>query len=145
VTYDLERFDEAQRGVYDGALGELRRGRKTGHWIWFIFPQLVGLGRSELSRYYAIASLGEAQAYAAHPVLGTRLRECAAALLVSGRRSATDILGPVDAVKVRSSMTLFMRAVPAEPVFSEVLERYYDGQLDPATEAMLGEPNPDRG
>jgi len=142
VTYDLERFEEAQRGVYDVALGELRRGRKTGHWIWFVFPQLVGLGRSELSRYYGIASLGEARAYAAHPVLGARIRECAAALLASHDRSATDILGPVDAVRVRSSMTLFGRAAPDEPVFTEVLARYYDGQLDPATEAMLRQLDP---
>jgi uncharacterized protein (DUF1810 family) len=140
MTIDLDRFLAAQQGAYDGALAELRRGRKTGHWIWFVFPQLVGLGRSEMSHRYGIVSLAEAQGYAAHPVLGARLRECAAALLAARSTNAEDILGSIDAVKVRSSMTLFRRADPDEPVFGRVLDRFYDGQADPATEAMLSEP-----
>jgi uncharacterized protein (DUF1810 family) len=138
VSGDLDRFAIAQLGIYDGALDELRRGRKTGHWMWFIFPQIAGLGRSEMSRRYGIGSLGEAQAYLAHPVLGPRLRECAAALLSVSGRSAEEILGQIDAVKLRSSMTLFHRAAPDEAVFREVLERYYSGVPDPATDAILG-------
>ena len=140
MPFDLERFVAAQEGVYDGALRELRAGRKTGHWIWFVFPQVVGLGRSEMSHRYGIVSLAEAQAYAAHPVLGARLRECAEALLTARSTNAEDILGSIDAVTVRSSMTLFRRAAPDEPVFGRILDRFYDGRADPATEAMLGEP-----
>jgi uncharacterized protein (DUF1810 family) len=138
VSGDLDRFASAQLGIYDGAVGELLRARKTGHWMWFIFPQIAGLGRSEMSRRYGIGSLGEAQAYLAHPVLGPRLRECAAALLSVSGRSAEEILGQIDAVKLRSSMTLFHRAAPDEAVFREVLERYYSGVPDPATDAILG-------
>ena len=134
---DLERFVSAQRIGYDGVVAELRAGRKTGHWIWFIFPQVAGLGRSEMSRSYAIASLDEARAYLAHPVLGARLRECAALLLATSGRSAVEILGPVDAMKVRSSMTLFHLAAPGEPVFVEVLRRFYDGVPDAATDALI--------
>jgi uncharacterized protein (DUF1810 family) len=134
----LDRFLAGQRDSYDGALAELRAGRKTGHWIWFVFPQLAGLGRSELSRYYAITSLDQAQAYLAHPVLGARLRESAAALLATTGRSAADILGSIDAMKVRSSMTLFHRAAPDDPVFAEVLARFYGGVPDPSTDALLG-------
>jgi uncharacterized protein (DUF1810 family) len=136
---DLDRFLAAQQATYAGALAELRRERKTGHWIWFVFPQLDGLGRSEMSHRYGIVSLAEAQAYAAHPVLGARLRECAAALLAARATSADHILGSIDAMKVRSSMTLFRRAAPDEPVFGQVLDRFYDGRPDPATEAMLGD------
>jgi uncharacterized protein (DUF1810 family) len=138
MPFDLERFLNAQQGVYDGALRELRQGRKTGHWIWFIFPQLAGLGRSEMSRYYGITAIDEARAYVEHPVLGARLRECAAALLATQGRTATEILGPVDAMKVRSSMTLFQRAAPDEPVYGQVLERFYGGVADDATTALLG-------
>jgi uncharacterized protein (DUF1810 family) len=134
---DLERFVTAQRDVYAGALAELRRGRKTGHWIWFVFPQIAGLGHSEMSQLYAIASLDEARAYAAHPVLGARLRECATALLAVAGRSAVEILGSVDAVKVRSSMTLFSRAVPDEALFGRVLDRFYAGVPDPATDVRI--------
>jgi uncharacterized protein (DUF1810 family) len=137
---DLERFLVAQAGAYPGALRELRAGRKTGHWIWFVFPQVAGLGHSELSRYYAIASLVEARAYLADPVLGARLRECAGALLAVEGRTAEAILGSVDAVKVRSSMTLFRRADPAEPLFRAVLDRYYGGLPDPRTDELLGLP-----
>jgi uncharacterized protein (DUF1810 family) len=138
VTHDLERFVLAQRDVYDGALAELRAGRKTGHWIWFIFPQVAGLGHSEMSRLYAISSLEEARAYVAHPVLGPRLEACAAAMLAVKGRTATDILGSIDATKLRSSMTLFHLAAPDEPPFGQVLDRYFDGVADPATEALLG-------
>jgi uncharacterized protein (DUF1810 family) len=137
MPFDLERFVTAQQDAYVGALGELRRGRKTGHWIWFIFPQLAGLGHSEMSRSYAIVSLDEARAYLAHPVLGPRLKECAAAVLAVSGRAATEILGPIDAVKLRSSMTLFHLAAPDEPLFGQVLKRYFDGVPDAATEALL--------
>ena len=135
---DLDRFLTAQRGVYDGVLDELRRGRKTGHWIWFIFPQLDGLGRSEMSRYYGISSLDEARAYLADPVLGARLRECAGLLLASDARTAIEIFGGLDAMKVRSCMTLFHRAAPDDPVFRHVLDRFYAGVADEATDDLLG-------
>jgi uncharacterized protein (DUF1810 family) len=136
----LERFVSAQdaRGTYDAALAELRAGRKTSHWMWFVFPQLAGLGLSEMSRRYAIASLDEARAYLAHPVLGPRLQESARALLGLDGRTATEILGPVDALKLRSSLTLFARAAPEDPLFGEVLDRYFDGRPDDATDALLG-------
>jgi uncharacterized protein (DUF1810 family) len=137
-SHDLERFVLAQGGVYDGVLDELRRGRKVGHWIWFIFPQVAGLGYSAMSQQYAISSLDEARAYLAHPVLGARLRECAEIVLATKGRTALEIFGPIDAVKLRSSMTLFHRAAPDEAVFAQVLERYYDGNADEATDARLG-------
>ena len=137
MPFDLERFVSAQEGVYEGALRELRAGRKSGHWIWFIFPQLAGLGRSEMSRFYGIESLDEARAYLEHPLLGARLRECAGAVLGTSGRTADEILGPLDAMKVRSSMTLFHRAAPDEPLFAEVLERFYAGVTDDATDASL--------
>jgi len=139
MTYDLGRFVDGQRPAYDTALVELRAGRKTGHWIWFVFPQIAGLGQSELSRYYAIASLEEAQGYLAHPVLGLRLHECAAAILATTGRTASEILGPLDAQKVRSCMTLFHRAAPDDPVFPEVLVRFFGGVADSATDARLAE------
>ena len=138
MAFDLERFVAAQGHAYAGALRELRAGRKTGHWIWFVFPQLAGLGRSAMSQQYAIRSLDEATAYLAHPVLGPRLHECAEALLAVTGRSADEILGGIDAVKVRSSMTLFHRAAPADPLFLAVLDRFYDGRPDAATDALLG-------
>jgi uncharacterized protein (DUF1810 family) len=138
MTYDLERFVAAQEHGYEGILAELRRGRKTGHWIWFVFPQVAGLGRSEMSERYAIGSVDEARAYLAHPVLGPRLRECAAALLDHGDRTAESILGQIDAVKVRSSMTLFALAAPDDPLFGQVLDRFYGGSADAATIARLG-------
>lgn len=138
LTDDLERFVAAQEPVYARVVDELRRGRKSSHWMWFVFPQIAGLGRSEMSRYYAIASLEEARAFLAHPVLGARLRECANAVLAApAARSAEDILGSVDAVKLRSSMTLFRRAVPDDALFARVLERFYEGVADPATDALL--------
>jgi uncharacterized protein (DUF1810 family) len=137
VPHDLDRFVTAQQGTYDGVLDELRRGRKTGHWIWFIFPQIAGLGRSPMSQQYAISSLDEARDYLAHPVLGPRLRECAAIVLATEGRTAVEIFGEMDAMKLRSSMTLFHRAAPDEPVFERVLDRCYGGVADEATDARL--------
>ena len=139
MAYDLERFLGAQAGVYDGVLEELRRGRKSGHWIWFIFPQIAGLGYSPVSRHFAIASLDEARAYLAEPVLGARLRECAGVVLAIRGRTAGEIFGSTDALKLRSCMTLFHRAGPDEAVFGQVLERYYGGIADEATDARLGD------
>jgi len=132
---DLSRFVAAQDagGTYGRALAELRAGRKTSHWMWFVFPQIAGLGRSAMARRYAIASLDEARAYLAHPLLGPRLRECAAVLLEHRSTSADAILGGIDAMKLRSSMTLFARAAPDEPVFAQVLERYFGGAADEET------------
>ena len=135
--HDLDRFVAAQEGVYPGALAELRAGRKTGHWIWFVFPQVAGLGRSAMSQQYAIASLDEARAYLTHPILGPRLRECAGAVLATTSRSAEEILGGIDAVKLRSSMTLFHRAAPDEALFVDVLDRFFDGQVDVMTDQLL--------
>jgi uncharacterized protein (DUF1810 family) len=139
MSFELDRFVAAQEGVYEGALRELRAGRKTGHWIWFVFPQLAGLGRSETSRFYGIEFLDEARAYLDHPVLGPRLRECVDAVLAVPSGVTTDaIFGSLDAMKVRSSMTLFHRAAPADPLFGEVLERFYAGVGDERTDTLLG-------
>lgn len=137
MTFDLDRFVTAQDRAYASVLDELRRGRKTGHWIWFVFPQIAGLGSSEMSRHYAIGSLDEARAYLAHPVLGARLRESVGIVLETRERTATEIFGPLDALKVRSCMTLFQRAAPDEPVFAQVLDRFYGGVADEATGARL--------
>lgn len=134
--FDLARFTAAQDGVYEQAVAELRRGRKTSHWMWFVFPQIAGLGYSATSRRYAITSLAEAQAYLAHPVLGPRLRECAS-ILVKLPGTAEQIFGGIDAQKLRSSMTLFKRADPHEPIFAEVLDQFFGGVPDPATEERL--------
>ncbi len=131
--YRLARFVEAQQGVYDDALAELRQGRKRSHWMWFVFPQLAGLGRSATAQYYAIASLDEARAYLAHPVLRARLRECAEVVAACAAGSAEQIFGGTDALKLRSSMTLFDLAAPDEAVFRAVLDRYYGGTPDAAT------------
>ena len=138
MPFDLDRFVAAQQGAYEGALRELRAGRKTGHWIWFIFPQLAGLGRSDMSRFYAIESIDEARAYLAHPILGPRLVECAGAVLGTSGMTADRIFGSLDAMKVRSSMTLFHRAAPEEPLFGQVLERFYEAVEDKTTDALLG-------
>jgi uncharacterized protein (DUF1810 family) len=137
VDHDLERFVRAQARVFDDVLRELQHGRKSSHWMWFVFPQIAGLGRSETARVYAIGSLDEARAYLAHPLLGPRLRECARLLLEIEGRTADEILGPIDALKLRSSMTLFLRAAPDEPVFAAVLDRFYGGVADEATDAIL--------
>ena len=139
--YNLRRFVEAQddAAIYARALGELRDGHKQSHWIWFVFPQIAGLGSSPISQAYAIHSLDEARAFLAHPTLGPRLRESVEALLANDPSlTAERILGTIDAIKVRSSMTLFTKADPAEPLFSKVLARFYASEPDPATISRLG-------
>jgi uncharacterized protein (DUF1810 family) len=138
--YDLRRFVDAQDagGTYEHAVAELRRGRKSGHWMWFVFPQIAGLGQSPTSRMFAISSLDEARAYLAHPVLGPRLTECATIVAQTQDSTAEQIFGGIDAMKLRSCVTLFRRADPARPVFAEVLARYFDGQPDPATDRLIG-------
>ena len=137
---DLERFVQAQDsdGTFEQALRELRAGRKRSHWMWFVFPQLRGLGHSATAQHYALADLAEARDYLAHPLLGPRLKECAQALVDLPRHDAQEVLGSTDALKLRSSMTLFARSDPGEPVFREVLDRYYDGREDEATLGLLG-------
>lgn len=137
--FDLQRFVDAQDsgGAYARALDELRRGRKTSHWMWFVFPQIAGLGLSAMSRRYSISGMAEARAYLAHPVLGPRLRECAQALLGHDGASAEQVLGGVDAQKLRSSMTLFHRADPDEPLWAQVLDRFFHGAADDATDEIL--------
>lgn len=124
-------------GTYGRALAELRAGRKVSHWMWFVFPQIAGLGMSPTSRHFAITSLGEARAYLAHPVLGPRLVEIAQVVAAIGGRTAQQVFGGIDAQKLHSSMTLFRRADPSQPVFGQVLESYFDGRPDPATDALL--------
>ena len=136
--FDLARFVDAQSGVYESALAEIRRGRKTTHWMWFIFPQIAGLGSSAMSQRYAIGSLAEARAYLAHPVLGTRYRECVAALQDLVGTSAEAVFGGVDAAKLRSSLTLFAAAAPDERLFAAELERWFGGETDPRTLERLG-------
>jgi len=137
MQHDLDRFLVEQQHVYEDALEELRRGSKTGHWIWYIFPQVAGLGSSPMSRRFAISSLDEARAYLAHPVLGARLRECAGIVLATPGRTAEEIFGSIDALKLRSCMTLFHRAAPGDPLFAKVLDRFYRGVADEATDARL--------
>jgi uncharacterized protein (DUF1810 family) len=138
--YDLGRFVAAQDAhrTYEDAVAELRRGRKTSHWMWFVFPQIAGLGFSPTSQRYAISSLDEARAYLAHPVLGPRLLECAGIVAATRGRTAEQIFGEIDAMKLRSSVTLFLRAAPAEPVFARLLRQYFDGDPDPATDRLIG-------
>jgi uncharacterized protein (DUF1810 family) len=135
---DLERFVQAQDsgGTYQRAVAELRSGRKTTHWMWFIFPQIAGLGRSAMAQAYAISDLAEAQAYLAHPILGPRLIECAEVVAAQQGRSAEQIFGGIDAIKLRSSMTLFAQAAPDQTIFQQVIDQYYDGQ-DPQTVRRL--------
>jgi uncharacterized protein (DUF1810 family) len=137
--FDLDRFRVAQdaHGTYDDALAELRRGRKTTHWMWFVFPQIAGLGRSSTAMFFAIRSLDEARAYVADPVLGARLREAAEAVLAAPAESAEALLGGVDAAKLRSSMTLFDRAAPEEDLYRRVLDRWFGGEEDEGTLARL--------
>ncbi len=130
---NLQRFVEAQAGVYERALDEIQQGCKTSHWMWFIFPQLEGLGRSPMAQRYAIRSLVEARAYLAHPLLGSRLRSCVAVLQALGRTSAEAVFGPVDAMKLRSSLTLFAAAAPDEPLFAAALDRWFDSRPDERT------------
>jgi uncharacterized protein (DUF1810 family) len=137
--YDLARFVAVQDagGSYRGAVTELRAGCKSSHWIWYVFPQIAGLGQSPTSKRYAISSVAEAKAYLAHPVLGPRLLECAGILMALSGLTAEDVLGGIDAIKLRSSMTLFQHAAPDEPVFSSVLGQYFGGVPDPATERLI--------
>lgn len=129
-----DRFLVAQDGVFETAMEELRRGHKTSHWIWFVFPQLRGLGISQTATYYGLAGIDEARRYHDHSLLRERLHAaCAAILAWSGEKSAEDILGPLDALKLRSSMTLFERAAPGETVFGKVLDAFFRGNRDPAT------------
>ena len=139
---DLQRFVSAQdaRGTYDRALAELHEGRKRSHWMWFVFPQLAGLGFTLTTRAFAISDLAEAQAYLDHDVLGPRLRECCAALLAIEDRTAEQVLGVIDAVKLRSSMTLFALADPSDPLFTDVLDRFYGGERDGRTVQLLASP-----
>jgi uncharacterized protein (DUF1810 family) len=134
---DLDRFVRAQQGVYEQALSELLTGSKRSHWMWFVFPQIAGLGSSPTAQRYAIRDLAEARAYLAHPVLGPRLAECCSALLKHEGRSAEQILGYPDDLKLRSSMTLFARAADDPTLFEQVLQRYYDGP-DERTLDLLG-------
>jgi uncharacterized protein (DUF1810 family) len=138
-SYELDRFVAAQdhAGTYEAAVAELRAGRKRSHWMWFVFPQIAGLGRSSMSQRYAIASLAEAEAYLAHSVLGPRLIKCAEVLTELDGHSAQDIFGGIDAIKLRSSMTLFARADPANPLFRRVLDTYFAGAPDQDTERLL--------
>jgi uncharacterized protein (DUF1810 family) len=135
---DLARFIEAQEGIYGQALAELRHGRKQSHWMWFVFPQIAGLGTSPTARRYAIASADEARAFLAHPLLGARLRECTAAILVHRERGAEAIFGPVDAMKLRSSMTLFEAVADDPALFAAALAAFHGGKRDSATLKLLG-------
>lgn len=141
-SFDLQRFVDAQAPVYDEVLAELRAGHKRSHWIWFVFPQLAELGRSRTARYFGISGLDEARAYLDHPVLGPRLRECSALVAAVPGRTAEQIFGYPDHLKVRSCMTLFARAATDNAVFTAVLDRFYagypDGREDPATVRLLG-------
>jgi uncharacterized protein (DUF1810 family) len=133
----LQRFVDAQQPTYATALGELRAGRKGSHWMWFIFPQIAGLGRSTMAQEFALSSLDEAAAYLAHPLLGPRLRECTALVAGIDGRLVGEIFGYPDDMKFRSSMTLFARAAPEEPIFAACLQKYFAGEPDPLTLARL--------
>jgi uncharacterized protein (DUF1810 family) len=135
--WNLQRFIDAQQPAYQAVLTELRAGSKQSHWMWFIFPQIAGLGRSAMARTYAISSLEEARAYLHHPVLGARLRECSALAAAVPHRSANQIFGDPDDMKFRSSMTLFAQAAPDEAVFRDCLARYFSDKPDAATLALL--------
>ena len=135
--YDLRRFVEAQEPVYRQVCAELRGGRKTSHWMWFVFPQIRGLGRSPMAQKYAIASLAEAQGYLAHPILGPRLRECTQLVVDVEGRTAPEIFGSPDDIKFRSSMTLFAFAAPDEPLFKTALTKYFPTGPDPETVARV--------
>jgi len=136
--YDLNRFVQAQEGDYEQALSEIRSGRKRSHWMWYIFPQYEGLGFSSTSKLYAIKSVGEAEAYLNHPVLGPRLRDCAQAALDVEGRSAREVFGSPDNMKLKSCATLFAQVTPAGSVFEQLLEKYYRGERDEKTLELLG-------
>ncbi len=136
-AFDLSRFVNAQADVYAAALAEIRSGRKRSHWMWFVFPQIAGLGTSQMSRHYAIGSLAEARAYLRHPLLGPRLIEALRAVLDIEGRTAADIFGTPDDMKLRSCATLFAAAAPEEMVFQRVIDTYFGGHADPLTLARL--------
>ena len=140
-SHYLERFVEAQALTYAGVLRELAGGQKTSHWMWFIFPQLRGLGSSETARRYAIASLDEARAYLAHPLLGSRLRECVTTLQNLPRANPQEVFGDLDALKLRSSLTLFLRAGGGE-LFEAALQRWFSGLADERTDSLLKKAQP---
>ena len=131
--YNLQRFVDAQQHVFASVIAELGQGRKRGHWMWFIFPQLKGLGRTAQSHFFGISSVQEAVAYLRHPVLGPRLIECTQLVNAIEGRSAEDIFGEIDAMKFRSSMTLFAHATPENQIFTDALRKYYAGEFDPLT------------
>lgn len=138
MTYDLQRFKDAQEQDYQTALAEIRAGRKQSHWIWYVFPQLKGLGRSAMCAYYGIDGMGEATAYLADDMLRERLVEISRALLSLDGSDPVAVMGGIDALKLRSSMTLFSLVPGTDPVFQEVLDRYYGGEPDPLTLRILG-------
>lgn len=133
----LQRFVEAQDRVYDAVKEELAAGNKTSHWMWFVFPQLKRLGRSTIAKHFGIESGGEALAYWQHPILGQRLKECTQLVLATGGKTVHEIFGSPDDLKFRSCMTLFAQVAPAEPVFSQALERFFGGQPDAMTLSLL--------
>ncbi|MDE3112220.1 MAG: DUF1810 domain-containing protein [Chloroflexota bacterium] len=135
--HDLERFVEAQDGVYEQVKTELARGRKTSHWMWFVFPQMRGLGHSAMAERYGIGSAAEARAYWEHSLLGRRLKECVDLVLGVEGKTAREIMGSPDDVKLRSCLTLFEHVAPEEPAFARALEKYYRGERDPLTLTML--------
>ncbi len=137
MSGDLQRFVDAQSQTYDQALAELRAGRKRTHWMWFVLPQLAGLGRSAMAQRFALRDLDEARAYLAHPLLGRRLVECARALTALDTADPVEVFGDVDAQKLQSSMTLFALAAPDQPVFREVLDQYFGGALDEGTTSRV--------
>ena len=136
-AYDLERFVKAQAPLYEQVVGELRAGRKRTHWMWFVFPQIAGLGRSDMARQYAIGSLAQARAYLDHPLLGPRLRECCSLVNDLEERSAHQVFGAPDDVKFRSSLTLFAAVAPSDTLFQACLDQFFGGAPDPATLALI--------
>jgi uncharacterized protein (DUF1810 family) len=141
--YDLERFVQAQSADYDRALGEIKRGRKTSHWMWYVFPQFAGLGSSAMSRRFAIKSIAEARAFLTHSVLGPRLADCAAAAIAVPEKSAREIFGSPDDLKLKSSATLFTLVAPHDSVFEQLLVRFFGGERDAATERLVAEAGDD--
>ena len=138
MSFDLERFVVAQAPVYERVRAELAAGAKASHWMWFIFPQLRGLGRSAMAEHFGLAGRAEAEAYLAHPVLGARLRECTRLVLDVRNKTVHEIFGSPDDLKFHSSMTLFAAVAPEEPLFRQALDRYFDSRPDTLTEQMLG-------
>ncbi|MFA0812409.1 DUF1810 domain-containing protein [Microbulbifer epialgicus] len=135
--FNLARFVEAQRNSYETALAELQRGKKRSHWMWYIFPQIVGLGHSAMAQQYGVKTLGEAKAYLDHPQLGKRLKECCDTLLEIQDRTAHQVFGSPDDMKLKSCMTLFALASGSGNIFEKVLQKYYQGQKDPRTLEIL--------